>query len=110
MLRVILVTALAASLLAACGTPSEKGAPPMRRNDKLLTCDELLLELNDARFLQKQAMENKGMNFKNIVWPVGYPATYQSAEEAIDQTGKRIEYLSNIYTIKKCDQGYPPRQ
>ena len=94
-------------LLSACGTESEVGKPAMSKNDKFMTCDELLLEINDAKFLNAQAQENKGLKFKSIVWPVGYPETYSSANEAIENTNKRISYLSNIYAIKKCDDPYP---
>jgi hypothetical protein len=98
---------MALALSACGGVVSDRGAPPMQHNDKTLTCEELLLEINDARFILTQAEQNKGLNFRNIIWPVGYPQTYSSAEEAIDASAKRIQYLSNIYAIKKCDQTYP---
>lgn len=96
-----------AFLLAACGTDSEPGKPALTKNDKFLTCDEILLEINDAKFLRDMAARNKGASFKNIVWPVGYVQTYSSAEEAIHNTNTRIAYLSNIYAIKRCDDPYP---
>lgn len=97
----------AATVLAACGgRESDTGKPTMTKNDKFLTCDEILLEINDAKFLNAQAQENKGVGFKDIIWPVGYAGSYRNAEEAIEATNKRISYLSNIYAIKRCDDPY----
>ena len=98
-----LLMSLSLLTLAACGTESNPGKAPMQRDDKNLNCQQLLLEINDAKFLRYQAEKNKGLSFKNIVWPVGYPQTYSSAAEAIAATDDRINYLSNIYRIKECE-------
>lgn len=102
-MKKIIISLMALVALAACGTRSETGKPAMTRNDKRLSCEDLLLEINDAKFLHDQAEKNKGLNFKNVIWPVGYPETYSSAEEAISNTTARVQYLQNIFNIKKCD-------
>ncbi len=103
----IALLCMAALVIAACGKESQVGSrSPVKKDDKFLTCDELMLEINDAQFYRDQAEKNKGLNVRNVVWPVGYPYTYSSAAEAIELSNERIQYLSNIYQIKKCDNEY----
>jgi hypothetical protein len=97
----------AALLLSACGVESEVSGPPIRETDKHLKCPELLLEMNDAKFYLAQAEKKKGLNVRNVAWPVGYPSTVSSANDAIAISQERIAYLSNIYKIKGCNDPYP---
>lgn len=91
-----------ALLLASCGDDSVK-IDTMKRTDKDLGCSEILLEINEAEFHKKQALEKKSLGIKSIVMPLGYIDTYMSADEAISAAKSRIGYLNRIYEIKNCD-------
>jgi hypothetical protein len=104
----LLSLVVGALLLSACqGEQSYVGAPPWRESDKHLNCDQLLLEINDARFWQTLAADNKKAGVMDIIWPVSYINQRASAQEALNITSSRISHLTNIYKIKGCDQPYP---
>ena len=90
-------------LASGCtGGKETRGAVPISSVDKELSCEEIKLEINDAEFVKMKAKENRGLRARNILWPFGYPATYVSAQEAIDASNERINYLQQIYRIKDC--------
>jgi hypothetical protein len=88
--------------LSSCGQQSEK-VEPLKRTDKNLNCDDIQLEINEAEFYKKQALDNKRLGIKSIVMPLGYIDTFMSADEAIEAAEARIQYLNRIFDIKKCD-------
>ncbi len=93
--------------LAACGgRESYTSSAPWKETDKHLSCDQLLLEMNDAKFWNSVANRNKKMGVMDVVWPVGYIGTRASADEAIGQTQDRLSHLNNIFKIKGCDRPY----
>jgi len=104
---VALIAVIAATVLSACGEDSYVNAPPWKESDKHLTCEQLLLEVNDAKYWNKVAAEKKKAGITDILWPVGYIGTRSSAAEAMDITGARISNLQNIYNIKGCARPYP---
>lgn len=90
--------------LAACGGKHSPRAAQVTTADKKMSCEELKLEINDAMYIRQTAMENRGLSARNILWPFGYPATYMSAEEALDSAERRIAYLQSIFATKGCDR------
>ena len=90
-------------MLSACtGSKSDK-VTSLQKRDKLLSCKEVQLEINEAEFYRQTAEKNKGPNVRNIMMPLGYVSTYMSAEEAIDASDARVDYLNRIYAIMDCD-------
>lgn len=96
--------AMMAIALGACGGKHSPRAAPVTTSDKHMSCEELQLELNDAMYIKRTAEENRGMSARNILWPFGYPATYMSAEEAIESADRRIAYLQNVFRAKNCER------
>ncbi len=93
---------------SACGgTESFTSSPPWKNTDKHLSCDQLLLEMNDARFWNSVAHRNKAVGVMDVVWPVGYIKTRASADEAIASTEDRLRHLNSVYKIKGCNRPYP---
>lgn len=88
--------------LTSCGEDSVK-VEPMKKNDRELSCSDMLLEVNDAEFYKKQALEKKALGIKSIIMPLGYIDTYMNADEAITAADSRIEYLKKIYEIRGCE-------
>jgi hypothetical protein len=93
-------------LLAACGEEAFVASAPWKETDKKLTCEQLQLEMNDARYWQGVAEGKKKMKVMDVLWLPGYFGTVQNANEAIGATTARLNYLGNIYKIKKCDNPY----
>lgn len=101
-------TLLILTLLTACGGEQvHVSSPPWKETDKHLNCQQLLLEMNDAKFWNQVAHSKKKMDVSDFLWPVGYISTRASAEEAIEVTEARLGNLQNIYEIKGCRNPYP---
>ena len=90
-------------IISSCAGDRAKKVDPMKRGDKSLTCNDILLEINESEFYRKQAEEKRMLGIKSIVMPLGYIDTYMSAEDAVSAANSRISYLNNIYAIKNCD-------
>ncbi len=88
-------------LITSCGEDSVK-VEPMKKNDRELSCSDILLEINDAEFYKKQAEEKKSLGVKSIIMPLGYIDTYMNADEAITAADSRVEYLRKVYDIRGC--------
>lgn len=94
-------------LLAACGgRESYTSSQSWKQTDKHLSCDQLLLEMNDAKFWNQAARKNKRMGVSDAINPIGYMNTRKSADEAISQTQGRLQHLNNIFNIKGCSKPY----
>lgn len=100
---VIIGSVLLSVLVSGCASSSSPKVKAMQRKDKLLTCKEILLEMNEAEFYRATAQKNKGPSVKNMLMPLGYISTYMSAEEAIGAAEARVDYLDRIYQIMDCD-------
>lgn len=98
----IFVVTAAALALAACGGKHSPRASQVTTIDKNMSCEELQLEINDAEYIRRTALENRGISARNILWPFGYPATYMSADEALTSAERRLDYLQKVYVIKDC--------
>lgn len=92
--------------LAACGEEAYVSSPPWKETDKKLTCQQLQLEMTDARYWQQVAQEKKKMGVMDMLWLPGYYGTRKNADEAISSTTQRLTYLGSIYKIKGCDNPY----
>jgi hypothetical protein len=93
--------------LAACsGRESYTSSPPWKETDKHLNCDQLLLEMNDAKFWNTAARNNQQAGFTDFLLPLSYMNTRASADEAIASTQARLANLNNIYQIKGCAKPY----
>lgn len=91
--------------ISACGgSESSTSVKTMQKKDKKLSCEEILLEMNEADFYKQMANKNKGPKLKNVLMPLGYISTYMNAEEAIAAADARVSYLDKIYEIMRCEQ------
>ena len=96
-------------LMACSGTESRK-VQPLQKKDKLLSCREIQLEINEAEFYQNSAKKNKTPGVETFLMPLGYISTYMSANDAAKSAEARIGYLNRIYDILNCDaQSAAPR-
>lgn len=94
-------------ILTACsGRESYTSSPPWKETDKHLSCDQLLLEMNDAKFWNTAAHNNKDAGFTDFLLPISYLNSRASADEAIASTQARLANLNNIYQIKGCAKPY----
>ena len=103
MLRKFATLITASMILSSCGGENSPQIKSMQRKDKMLTCKEILLEMNEAEFYKSTAERNKDPKISNMLLPLGYISTYMSAEDAIGAAKARIDYLDRIYQIMECD-------
>lgn len=99
----LVATAMSVALAACAGKPTPR-ARGITTVDKNMSCEQLMLEINDAEYIRQTALENRGLNARNILWPFGYPATYKSADDALTSAERRLGYLQKVYAIKKCER------
>lgn len=92
------------SLLASCAGKESKKIASLQKKDKKLSCQEILLEMNEAEFYRDVAYKNRGPKLKNVLMPLGYISTYMDAGEAIDAAEARVDYLDRIYQILRCEE------
>lgn len=95
---------IASVLLTSCAGDKSEKVTSLQKKDKNLSCDEVMLEINEAEFYRKTAEKNKAPKIKSVLMPLGYVSTYMDAEEASDAADARIDYLNRIYEILKCDE------
>jgi hypothetical protein len=95
--------AIISILLSSCSGDDAVVVEPVQKNDKQLSCEEILFETNDSEYYIKQANEKKALGIKSIVMPLGYIDTYMTADEAISAANQRIGYLKRIYDIRGCE-------
>lgn len=100
----ILIATATTLALAACSGKHSPRAAQVTTIDKNMSCEELQLEINDAEYIRRTALENRGLSARNILWPFGYPATYMSADEALSSAERRLDYLQKVYVIKDCER------
>jgi hypothetical protein len=96
-------------IVAACGGSETEESQvvkvkALQKNDKNLSCREILLEMNEAQFYDKMAHKSRGVKLKNVLMPLGYVSTYMNAEDAIGAAQARVEYLDKIYEIMHCEE------
>lgn len=104
--KIIMLGALSVMVFACGGGGSEETTPKVKslqKNDKNLSCREILLEMNEAQFYNKMAHKNRGVKLKNVLMPLGYISTYMDSEDAIGAAQARVEYLDKIYEIMHCE-------
>lgn len=106
MKNIILLTTALMAITACSGRPSYTSSAPWKQTDKHLSCDQLLLEMNDAKFWNSAAHKNKGMGIGDVINPIGYMNSRSNANEAIDKTNGRLRHLNEVYRIKGCAKPY----
>lgn len=91
--------------ITSCSGIRSNSVVPIQSKDKELTCKEIILEINEAEEYQVAAEKNKATDIRTFLAPFGYMFTVSSANEAIEASNKRIEYLKEIYRISGCSSG-----
>ncbi len=102
--KISLFVGVALAISACGGNESSTSVKSMQKKDKKLSCEEILLEMNEADFYKQMANKNKGPKLKNVLMPLGYISTYMNAEEAVGAADARVAYLDKIYEIMRCEQ------
>ena len=97
---------LGALLLAlnscSCNNAYNADVRPVQKTDKELNCKDIVMEINEAEFYKKSALERKHGKLEDILLPYCYPSGYLSANNTEKQAISRLEYLNQIYEINDC--------
>jgi hypothetical protein len=104
--RLFAMLCMACTLGACSSSSSVPTLPPMYSTDKQLSCEELQLEINEANFFLQKAEKSRGITVGSIFSPIGYASKLMDAEDAIETSQTRIEYLNRIAEIKQCGRNY----
>lgn len=84
----------------ACNRPQE--VRPVQREDKQLTCKDVVLEINEAEYLRKKALDSRGISADQALLPLCWAPTYIAGEKAVTAADERLEYLGQIYDLLDC--------
>lgn len=98
----IIIGFVSVLLVTGCGAKHSPKVSAMKPYDKALTCEEIALEMNEAEYVKNLASDNRS-SLLNVFRPLGYIGTVSSANQSINASNSRIDYLSSIYQIKRCD-------
>ncbi len=90
--------------LAGCASPTV--VTERQAGDENLSCNELILALQEAADFEQDARGDRGVTGTNVAaavffWP-GLLGTYANTEQAIDAARDRQEYLNVLYDQKSC--------
>ncbi|MBL0317914.1 MAG: hypothetical protein IPP74_01190 [Alphaproteobacteria bacterium] len=108
MYKKIVSAAVISLLVAGCSCKSSVRVQPIQRKDKLLTCKELALEINEAEYFRRAAEVNKDSPV-DIFLPLCYAHSQESAQRAVKSADERLEYLNHIYDLLGCARQRPPK-
>ena len=101
-MKIIIIGFASLLLLTACGAKYSPKVSVMKPYDKSLSCEEIALERNEAEYVKKMASSNRS-SLTNVFRPIGVFGTVSSANDSIDASNNREDYLNSIYQIKQCD-------
>jgi hypothetical protein len=104
----IIALIAASTMLSACEGDQPTKVTAMQNKDKVLNCDDILLEINESEFYRKEAEKSKSLGVKTVIAPIGYLDTYMNAGDAVAAADARISYLNRIYEIRKCSRDQQP--
>ena len=90
------------TLLTACGSTESRVVQSVQKQDKQLSCTDIMLEINEAEYWHDKANKNRGLSLRNVLHPLGYGSTYMSAADAMDAAETRVDYLKRVYDIRHC--------
>lgn len=76
---------------------------PIQKSDKQLTCKDVVLEINEAEFYKKSAIDRKHGRIEDLIFPYCYPTGYLNANSTEKASESRLEYLNQIYDLLDCD-------
>lgn len=100
----ILLLSILSVTLVSCSCSRPKKVRTIQREDKQLTCKDVILEINETEYLRKQALESKGISPSQALLPLCWAPTYMAAQDAVKAADERLEYLSQIYDLLHCGQ------
>lgn len=98
----VLWVSLIASITASCACNRPDEIRPVRREDKQLTCKDVVLEINETEYLRKKAEESRGISADQILLPLCWMPTYLAGQETVKAADERLEYLGQIYDLLNC--------
>lgn len=106
MLKKIILIALTSVFIVGCSCKSSVRVQPIQRKDKMLTCKEAALEINEAEYFRRAAELNKN-SAVDVFLPLCYAHSVKSANRAIQAADERLEYLNHIYDLLGCARQRP---
>ncbi len=102
----LLVVAGISIIVSACNCGGGAGNPdirPVQKTDKQLSCKDIILEINEAEFYKRTAVERKQGRVEDVLFPYCYPSGYLNANSVQKAAEQRLEYLNQIYDLLDCD-------
>lgn len=107
--KTLIFCIVGAFTLTSCGNSSYNGSSsmslnsPIKNKDKHLSCQDLVLEMNETEYHARIAKDKKRFSFSSVFSPIAYINRYGNANDDLSNSQYRIEYLTRIYQIMDCD-------
>jgi hypothetical protein len=100
----LIVTALIASLLSACATPTV--VQTRQAGDENLSCDNIKTQMSQAQKYEEDARKERGVTGTNVAAALLFlPAligTYMNTEDAMRAARDRQNVLAELSAKKRC--------
>ncbi|MCD6035120.1 MAG: hypothetical protein K0R63_861 [Rickettsiales bacterium] len=90
------------ALTASCSCPYVYELDSFQPNDKDKSCNEIVMEINEAEYYRKKAENNKGSQLGYYLNPFCYPSGFLSSDRSIRSAEERLDYLNQIYEMRGC--------
>ena len=102
-----LALSLLSFILSACNCGTPLKIKSIQNTDKDLTCQDVILEINEAEFFRREAALSQRISVEEILTPTCWVSGYLKGSEAARSANGRIEYLSQIYDLMQCGTENP---
>jgi len=99
-----IISILSIILLSSCSCPRDLEIDTFSKNDKSLNCNEILMEINEAEFYRRNAINRKKNLSKYTYNLFCYPTAKLNIEDIVEASDNRMVYLKHIYDILGCGQ------
>jgi hypothetical protein len=88
--------------VSSCACPYVYEIDSFQPGDKDKSCNQIVMEINEAEYFRKKATNNKGTKVDYALNPFCYPSGFLSSDRAMRSAEQRLDYLNQIYEMRGC--------
>ena len=106
----VIALSLLSVMLVSCTCTRPKKVRTIQREDKQLTCKNVILEINETEYMRKQALETSAVAGGQALLPLCWAPTYFATKTSVKAADERLDYLGQIYDLLHCGRKQRPPQ